>query len=138
MSEYKLSDSRQEYLDAVKNLQRLQKDLRKKHSSKVYKGFCKMCLRQDNKPSDVTINLPEYNKLPKNFKGDYIHCFSVNNSRWNGMNLKTLCNQKFYRVGYFKSPFQINPLTGKYSLTMTGQQKLKRMKEHKLKQLIDE
>ena len=129
----KVSESRQNYLEAVKNLNELQKSLRKKHSSKVYKGFCKMCLRQNNKPSTVTINLPQYNNLPKNFKGEYIHCFTVDNNKWNGMNLKTLCKQNFYRVGYYKSPFHIDPLTGKYSLTREGQQRLKRMKERKLK-----
>lgn len=125
---YTISESRQQYLEAVQKLRELQKDLRKKHSSKVYKGFCKMCLRQDNKPSDVTINLPRYNKLPKNFKGEYTHCIVVNNSKWNGMNLKTLTKQIFYRVGYYGSDFEINALTGKYSLTRSGQQKLKRKK----------
>jgi len=129
---YEISESRQKYIEAVKNLKKLQKDLRNKHSSKVYKGFCKMCLRQDNKPNVVTINLPHYTKLPENFKGTYTHCFTVENNKWNGMNLKTLCTQIFYRVGYFKSPFQINPLTGNYSLTKEGKQKLKRMKERKL------
>jgi hypothetical protein len=138
MSIYKLSESRQEYLKAVENLRKLQKTLREKHSSKVYKGFCKMCLRQDKKLNEITINLPHYNKLPKNFKGEYIHCFNVSNNKWNGTNLKTLCTQTFNRVGDYKSPFQINPLTGKYSLTLEGQRKLKRMKERKLKQLQNE
>lgn len=128
-----VAKSRQIYLEAVTILREMQKALRKKHSSKVYKGFCKMCLRQAKKPSTVTIELPCYNKLPQNFKGEYVHCFTVDNNKWNGMNLKTLCTQTFYRVGYFKSPFQINPLTGKYSLTMEGQQKLKKLKERNLK-----
>ena len=138
MSKYELSESRQIYLAAVEKLKESQKDLRVKHSTKVYKGFCKMCLRQDNKPNDVIINLPKYNKLPKNFKGEYTHCFTVSNNKWNGMNLKTLFDQEFYRVGYFKSPFQIDPLTGKYSLTNNGRQRLKVMKGNKLKQLEDE
>lgn len=128
-----VAKSRKIYLEAARTFNELQKALRKKHSSKVYKGLCKMCLRQDKKPSTVTIELPQYNNLPQNFKGDYIHCFTVDNNKWNGMNLKTLCTQTFYRVGYFKSAFQINYLTGKYSLTREGQQKLKRIKERKLK-----
>lgn len=133
-----LSEYRLKYVEAAKELSEIRRALRKKHSSKVYKGFCKMCLRQDSKPTHVTINLPEYNKLPKNFRGEYVHCFIVHNNRWNGMNLKTLCKQYFHRVGYFKSAIQVNPLTGKYSLTLEGKRKLKRMRERKLENITNE
>jgi hypothetical protein len=128
---YELTEERKQYIAACKDLRLRQKLLRQKHSSKVYKGFCKMCLRQDNKPQSVIVQLPRYYKLPLNIKGEYIHEITFNNNRWNGMNLKVLCNQVFYRVGYFKSPFHVHPITGKYSLTMNGKRKLEKLKSFK-------
>ena len=124
---YELSEDRKKYIAALELLREQNKALRKKHASKVYKGFCKMCKRQDEKPENKTIELPKI-QLPKHFKGEYTHCFIVDNNKWNGMNLKTLCTQQFDRCGNFKSPFTVNALTGKYSLTLTGHKKLKRLK----------
>jgi hypothetical protein len=125
---YELSEERKQYIEACEVLRKHQKALRKKHSSKVYKGFCKMCLRQDNKPSDVSITLPVMIKLPLKFKGEYTHCINVSNNKWNGMNLRVLTTQIFDRVGGYNSSFTINPLTGKYSLTNEGRKRLKKRK----------
>lgn len=125
---YELSEERKQYIKACEVLREHQKALRKKHSSKVYKGFCKMCLRQDNKPSDVSIALPVMIKLPLNFKGEYTHCINVSNNKWNGMNLKVLTSQVFDRVDSYYAPFYVNPLTGKYSLTNKGKKRLLKLK----------
>lgn len=133
---YELSKTRKEYLAALEKIREEEKNLRKKHSTRVYKGFCKMCKRQDEKLNDVSINLPVAIKLPKSFKGEYIHCINVSNNKWNGMNLKTLCSQTFDRHNCYKSPFYLNPLTGKYSLSIAGKTKLKKLREKRNNQKL--
>lgn len=124
---YELSEDRKIYIAAVELRREQDKALRKKHASKLYKGFCKMCLRQDMKPNDMYIPMPSIT-LHKNFKGEYVHCINVRNNKWNGMNLKTLCNQDFDRCGGMHDPFTVNALTGKYSLSINGKRKLQKLK----------
>lgn len=100
-----------------------------KHYSKLLKGFNKMVVRQEAKEEEVIIQLPTSIKLPKNFKGEYIHEIHVTNSRWNGMNLKELRNRLIVnKVGGMYSPFYINK-DGKYKLSLEGQRRLKKRKQ---------
>jgi len=103
-----------------------------KHKSKLYKGFEKQIKRQDVKPSDVEIILPNAIKLPKNFKGTYAHTLTVCNSKWNGMNLKTLRNSlNVIRVGGMYGKFTITK-DGKYKLSFHGKSILKKRKAKQL------
>lgn len=101
-----------------------------KHKSKLYKGFEKQVRRQDAKPSEVEVLLPNAFKLPKNFKGTYTHSLIVSNSKWNGMNLKCLTNSfNIIRVGGMYGKFTLTK-DGKYKLSMYGKSLLrKRMKK---------
>lgn len=99
-----------------------------KHKSKLHRGFIKQVIRQDKKPNEVKIKLPVAIKLPKNFKGKYKHSITVSNSKWNGMNLKCLCNSFSQTMpGWMYSKFSINK-DGKYMLSIHGKQVLKRKK----------
>jgi hypothetical protein len=99
-----------------------------KHKSKLYRGFEKQVNRQDAKPSEVEIILPNAIKLPENFKGIYTHTIVVSNNKWNGMNLKQLRNQfNIVRVGGMYGKFTINK-DGKYKLSLHGQKLLKKRK----------
>jgi hypothetical protein len=107
-----------------------------KHCSKLYLGFLKQVRRQDAKPSDVIIKLPCVIELPKKFKGSYIHCLEVSNSKWNGMNLKILRNRfNINRVGGMYGKFTITK-EGKYKLSLHGKDLLRRRKLKQLKQII--
>jgi len=100
-----------------------------KHKSKLYKGFEKQVIRQDLKPSDVEIILPNAIKLPKNFKGTYTHTLIVSNSKWNGMNLKCLRNSLHVnRVGGIYGKFTLTK-DGKYKLSIHGKSLLRKRKE---------
>ena len=97
-----------------------------KHKSKLHKGFNKMVIRQDAKESEVVINLPIAIKLPKRFKGEYIHSITVANSKWNGMNLKNLRNSFQQTMpGWFNSNRTVTK-EGKYKLSIRGKQYLNR------------
>lgn len=99
-----------------------------KHKSKLQLGFEKQVVRQQLKPSDVKIKLPIAITLPKNFKGKYKHCIIVNNSIWNGMNLKQLRNSfNTSVVGGMYGKFSINS-DGKYILSRHGKQLLNKRK----------
>ena len=98
------------------------------HKSKLHKGFEKQVKRQDAKLNEVCINLPISVKLPNNFNGDYIHCLTVSNNKWNGMNLKKLKNSFIIiRVGGMYGKFTINQ-EGKYKLSRHGKDILRRKK----------
>lgn len=107
-----------------------------KHKSKLHKGFIKQVIRQDQKPSEVKIVLPMAIDLPKNFKGKYKHHIKVRNNKWNGMNLKNICNS-FNQVmpNWMYSKFSINQ-DGKYILSRVGQQLLKKKKLKTKNQLV--
>ena len=97
-----------------------------KHKSKLHLGFAKQVRRQCDKPSEVKIKLPIAIKLPKNFKGKYKHSITVQNSQWNGMNLKNLYNSfTILRVGGMYGKFSINS-NGKYQLSRYGKDLLRR------------
>lgn len=57
--------------------------MNEKHKSKLHKGFIKQVSRQNKKPDEVEIRLPLAIKLPKRFKGEYIHSLTVSNNKWN-------------------------------------------------------
>jgi len=100
-----------------------------KHKSKLYKGFEKQVARQDAKPSEVEIILPNAIELPKKFKGTYTHSLIVSNSKWNGMNLKVLRNKFIInRVGGMYGKFTLTA-AGKYKLSMHGKSLLRKRKE---------
>jgi len=104
-----------------------------KHKSKLYKGFEKQVKRQDAKPSDLEIILPDAIKLPKKFKGTYTHTLTVCNSKWNGMNLKCLKNSfNINRVGGMYGKFTLTS-DGKYKLSIHGKSLLRKIREKKQK-----
>lgn len=106
-------------------------EMNPKHKSKLHKGFIKQCVRQNLKPSDVEIILPPAIDLPKRFKGFYTHTISVSNNKWNGMNLKNICNSFVQTMpGWFNSHRSINK-EGKYILSIRGKQYLNRKKSKK-------
>jgi hypothetical protein len=107
-----------------------------KHKSKLHKGFIKQVRRQDQKPSEIKINLPMAIELPKNFKGSYKHHIRVYNEKWNGMNLKKLCNS-FSQVmpDWMYSKFAINS-EGKYILSRYGKEFLKKKKLKRENKLV--
>ena len=79
----------------------------------------------------VVIELPIAIKLPKNFKGEYVHRITVQNSVWNGMNLKQLRNRLHpVMPNWFDSHRTVNE-NGRYSLSLKGKQYLKKKKEKK-------
>jgi len=103
-----------------------------KHKSKLHKGFEKQVTRQNLKPEYVSIVIVphilsysskhgEYRPLKRKFWND----------RWNGMNLKNLCNS-FYPVppNSFGSFRRVKD--GRYSLSIRGYQALQRKKARKL------
>jgi len=107
-----------------------------KHKSKLYKGFEKQVARQDAKPSDVEIILPDAIKFPKNFKGSYTHILAVSNSKWNGMNLKVLRNRfNVNRVGGMYGKFTITN-NGKYKLSIHGKSLLRKRRGKALQAII--
>lgn len=109
-----------------------------KHKSRLHIGFDKMCRRQDAKESDVKIKLPIAVNLPKNFKGKYKHYFTVSNSKWNGMNLKSLRSRFIInRVGGMYAKFYINP-NGKYQLSRHGKDILRKKREKRTKRIFVE
>lgn len=104
-------------------------ELYKKHSSKLYLGFCKQYIRQCNKPREKRIELPAI-VLPKNFKGDYQHYIDISNSIWNGMNLANLKNASAPKIhiGGMYGKFSLNK-DGKYSLSNYGKSILRKKRE---------
>lgn len=104
-----------------------------KHKSKLHRGFEKQCARQNKKPNDVKIKLPAAIELPPKFKSKYAHHIKVSNNKWNGMNLKSLCNSfVVHRVGGMYGRFKINK-DGKYILSLHGQRLLKKRRESRLR-----
>lgn len=104
-----------------------------KHKSKLQLGFEKQRLRQDAKPEYVKITIQpiilswnskhsEYRPLKRKFW----------NNKWNGMNLKNLCNS-FTQVqpGWLYSKKRINK-DGKYVLSFHGEQILRKKKLKKM------
>ena len=99
-----------------------------KHRSKLYNGFLKQVTRQNLKPSTAEVILPPAIKLPKKFKGSYIHSIVVSNSRWNGMNLNNITNRfNVLRVGGMYGKFCIKE-DGQYKLSNYGKRILQRKK----------
>lgn len=100
-----------------------------KHKSKLHKGFEKQVSRQNNKPEYKKIIVQpiilswshkhsEYKPLKQRFW----------NNKWNGMNLKNLCNSfSQTQPDWMYSKVKINK-GGKYILSMHGKQILKRKK----------
>lgn len=107
-----------------------------KHKSKLHKGFIKQVRRQDQKPNEVKIKLPIAIELPKNFKGSYKHHIRVRNDKWNGMNLKRLCNSfTTPTLGWYKYKFTLNR-DGKYILSMAGKEILTKKRLKRENQLV--
>ena len=106
------------------------KELIIKHGSKLYKGFCKQCERQEKKPNDKKLKLRPAINLPKNFKGTYKHFIKVRNIKWNGMNLKslrmTLYPIKIYNGMYSKFYRDVN---GMVKLSRHGKQILEKKRK---------
>ena len=106
-----------------------------KHKSKLQLGFEKQRIRQDAKPEYVKIVIQpiilswntkhsEYRPLKQRFW----------NNKWNGMNLKKLCNSFTpVEVGCMYSKRKINS-EGKYILSFHGKSLLRKKKLKKLKQ----
>lgn len=98
-----------------------------KHKPKLYKGFIKQAARQDAKETFVKVKLyPEVLTYSYN-KGEYTPVkIKHYNNKWNGMNLKNLCNA-FNKiiVGGMYGKFAINK-EGKYILSRHGKDLLRR------------
>lgn len=102
-----------------------------KHKSKLHKGFEKQVSRQNKKPCEVKLKLPVAIVLPKNFKGKYKHSMTVQNSKWNGMNLKNIYNSfTILRVGGMYGKFTVNS-EGKYKLSRHGKDLLIKRRQRK-------
>jgi hypothetical protein len=104
-----------------------------KHKSKLHKGFERQRTRQDNKPCYVKVTVTpivlswsckhsEYKSLKQKFW----------NNKWNGMNLKNLCNSfTVTRVGGMYGKFTVNS-EGKYKLSMHGKDLLRKRRQRRI------
>lgn len=99
-----------------------------KHKSKLHKGFIKQRQRQDKKDNEVSIKLIPIVLTYSHKKGKYVPVkIKHRNNKWNGMNLKVLCNSfSILRVGGMYGKFTINK-EGKYKLSIYGKQLHKKL-----------